>query len=84
MEPALTAIELTGTVNERHELQLDGVLPIQGPTRVRVIVLYSPADEWDEGEWLQAAALSPAFEFLRDPEEDIYSLIDGKPYDDQA
>ena len=50
MEPALTAIELTGTVNERHELQLDGVLPIQGPTRVRVIVLYSPADEWDEGD----------------------------------
>ncbi|MEI6451571.1 MAG: hypothetical protein WCP98_16725 [Actinomycetes bacterium] len=84
MEPALTAIELTGTVNERHELQLDGVLPIQGPRRVRVIVLYSPLDEWDEGEWLQAAALSPAFAFLRDPEEDIYTLIDGEPYDDQA
>jgi len=84
MEPTLTAIELTGTVNERHELQLDDVLPILGPKRVRVIVLYSPADEWDEREWLQAATLSPAFDFLRDPEEDIYTLIDGKPYHDEV
>jgi len=33
---------------------------------VRVIVLYSPVDEWDEKEWLHAAALSPAFDFLKD------------------
>ena len=39
MEPAVTAIELTGTVDERHELHADGVLPIQGRARVRVIVL---------------------------------------------
>ena len=84
MEPTSTAIELTGTVNERHELQLDDVLPIQGPTRVRVIVLYSPVDEWDEGDWLHAAALSPAFDFLRDPKEDIYTLADGKPVHDEA
>jgi len=84
MEPTLTAIELTGTVNERRELQLDGVLPILGPRRVRVIVLYSPVDEWDESEWLRAATLSPAFDFLRDPDEDIYTPIDGKPYDDEA
>ena len=84
MEPALTAIELTGTVDERHELHLDGVLPIQGPARVRVIVLYSPLDEWDEYAWSKAATVSPAFDFLRDPEEDIYTLIDGKPFDDEA
>jgi len=84
MEPTLTAIELTGTVNERRELQLDGVLPILGPRRVRVIVLYSPVDEWDESEWLRAATLSPAFDFLRDPDEDIHTPIDGKPYDDEA
>jgi hypothetical protein len=84
MDPTLTAIELTGTVNEHHELQLDDVLPIEGPRRVRVIVLYSPVDELDEGEWLHAAALSPAFDFLRDPEEDIYTLADGKPVHNEA
>lgn len=75
----MTAIELTGTVDERRQLQLDDLLPIPGPKRVRVIVLYSPIDEWSEMEWLQAAARNPAFDFLKDPEEDIYSLADGKP-----
>jgi len=58
--------------------------PFLGPRRVRVIVLYSPVDDWDESEWLRAATLSPAFDFLRDPDEDIYTPIDGKPYDDEA
>lgn len=79
METTMTAIELTGTVDERRQLQLDDLLPIPGPKRVRVIVLYSPVDEWSEMEWLQAAARNPAFDFLKDPEEDIYSLADGKP-----
>jgi len=83
MEATLTAIELTGTVNEHQQLQLDDILPIPGPKRVRVIVLYSPVDEWDEKEWLHGAALSPAFDFLKDPEEDIYTLSDGKPYHDE-
>lgn len=36
----------------------------------------------DEREWLQAAATNPAFDFLKDPEEDIYTLADGKPFND--
>lgn len=84
METTMTAIELTGTVNEHCQLQLDDLLPIPGPKRVRVIVLYSLIDEWDEKEWLRAAARNPAFDFLKDPEEDIYSLADGKPIHDQT
>jgi len=84
METNLTAIELAGTVDEDHQLQLDDVLPIRGPKRVRVIVLYSPADEWDEREWLHAATLSPAFGFLRDPAENIYGPLDGEPFHDEA
>lgn len=38
----MTAIEMTGTVDENHQLQLDGILPIAGPKRVRVIVLSPP------------------------------------------
>ena len=84
METTLTAIEMTGTVNEYHELHLDDILPIPGPKRVRVIVMYSAVDECDEKEWLHAASQSPAFDFLKDPGEDIYSLIDGKPFHDEA
>jgi hypothetical protein len=42
------------------------------------------AGEWNEGEWLYAASVSPAFDFLRDPEEDIYRLTDGEPYHDET
>ena len=38
----MTAIEMTGTVDENHQLKLDGVLPFAGPKRVRVIVLAPP------------------------------------------
>ncbi len=38
--------------------------------------------ELAEYEWLKAAARSPAFDFLKAPEEDIYSLADGKSFHD--
>ena len=84
METTLTAIEMTGSIDENHQLQLDGVLPVSGPMRVKVIVLYPLSDEWDESEWLRAAAHNPAFESLNDPEEDIYSIADGKPFRDEV
>jgi hypothetical protein len=84
MENAMIAIEVTGTIDEYHQLQLDDPLPISGPMRVRVIVLYPLVDEWDETEWLRAAARNPAFAFLKDSAEDIYSVDDGKPFDDEA
>ncbi len=84
MEVAMTAIETTGIIDEHHQLQLDSLLPIPGPMRVRIIVLYPRSDEWDETEWLQAAARNPAFAFLNDSEEDIYSLADGEPFHDEV
>ncbi len=84
METTMTAIEVAGTVDEHHQLQLDDTLPIRGPKRVRVIVLYPLVDEWDETEWLEAAARNPAFASLSDPEEDIYSLGDGEPFHDEV
>jgi hypothetical protein len=51
---------------------------------VRAILLDPLNDEWDEAEWLPAAARNPAFAFLSDPEGDIYSLADGKPFHDEV
>ena len=83
MENPMTAIEMTGTVDENHKLQVDGLLPFAGPKRVRVIIL-SPLteinEEWDEIEWLKSSLSNPAFQYLQDPEEDIYTLSDGKPF----
>jgi hypothetical protein len=38
---------------------------------------------YDEVEWLKAASQNPAFNFLNDPEEAIYSLADGEPFRDK-
>lgn len=76
----MKAIESVGTVDEQRRLVLDEPLPIAGPRRVRVIVLVPEEDERDEREWLRAAATNPAFDFLSEPEENIYSRADGKPF----
>jgi hypothetical protein len=60
MEAAMTAIETTGTVDEDHRLSLDEALPVSGPMRARVIVLYPAAEGIDEDEWLQMLPGLPA------------------------
>lgn len=45
---------------------------------VKNLLITISADEIDEEEWLHAAAHNPAFDFLCDPEEDFYTLADGK------
>ena len=84
MESTMTAIEMTGTIDEHRQLRLDGTLPVPGPVRVRVLVLYPLSEEWEEMEWLQAAARNPAFAFLSDREEDLYTLADGEPFRDEV
>lgn len=84
MESKMTAIEMMGTINEHRQLRLDGTLPVPGPMRVRVLVLYPLSEEWDEREWLQAAVHNPAFAFLSKAEEDLYTLADGEPFHDEV
>jgi len=87
MKFPMTAIEVTGTVDEKHQLKLDSALPFAGPKRVRVIVLSQMKEElgeWNDIEWLKASLTNPAFAFLNDPEEDIYSPADGKTFHDEA
>ncbi len=82
MGDALRALEIGGTVDEHRKLHLDAPLPITGPSRVRVIILFPDEADIDEQEWLRAAMANPAFDFLKEPGEDIYTLADGKPFHD--
>lgn len=82
VENTLTALEVTGTVDAQQILRLDEPLPIAGPKRVRVIVLYTADDAPSEAQWLYAAANNPAFAYLHDPAEDIYAATDGEPIRD--
>lgn len=78
------AFEVTGTIDEHQQLHLDAPLPVNGPTPVRLIVLLPDEPDLSEEEWLRGVVESPAFEFLNDPEEDIYSLNDGVPFRDEG
>lgn len=80
----MNAIETTGIVDAQHQLRLDEPLPLPGQSRVRVIVLVPEGEEISEAAWAKAASGSPAFEFLKDAAEDIYSITDGKPFHDQG
>ena len=40
-------------------------------------------NDFDEKEWLYAAAINPAFESLRESQEDIYTITDGQPFHDE-
>lgn len=80
----LTAIETTGTISANQQIVLDDELPENAPSRVRVIVLFDEENsDFNEAEWLKAAAKNDAFDFLRDKGEDIYTLEDGKSLNDE-
>jgi hypothetical protein len=74
------AIETTGRIDDRRSLHLDEDLPAESQGRVRVIILFPESDDPTEQEWLRATASNPAFDFLNDPEQDIYTREDGKPF----
>ncbi|MCF7810290.1 hypothetical protein K9N50_04805 [bacterium] len=80
----MKTIETTGVIDKRKQLQLDEPLTVDGPARVRVIILLMEEDDITETEWLKAASSNPAFDFLKDPEEDIYTIEDGKPFNDKG
>ncbi|RKY02441.1 hypothetical protein DRP77_07950 [Candidatus Poribacteria bacterium] len=63
--------KLDGVVNKLEEIE-----------RWLARMEFRSEDITDE-EWYRAAAANPAFEFLKDPEEDIYSSDDGRPFRDR-
>jgi hypothetical protein len=79
----MRAIETTGILNTQGQIQLDHPIPQEKARFVRVILLM-PEDELNEKTWLDAVSNNPSFAFLHDPEEDIYTLKDGQPINNEG
>ena len=79
----MKAIELNSKTDEFGHLKIDFKLD-KTERNVRVLILFddkkTPEDE--EKLWMSSISNNPAFDFLNDPEEDIYSLNDGEPIND--
>ncbi len=82
MVKQMKAIEITGIVNEQGKVELDQPLTTAKSTRFRGILLFSELKEAQE--WSLQDLKTSAIDFLDDPEEDIYTLEDGKPMNHEA
>jgi hypothetical protein len=61
-------------------IDMPGFNPGSSSSNILSSFLWDEDDDFSETEWLQAASGNPAFDFLKDSEEDIYSENDGKPF----
>ncbi|MEA3494937.1 MAG: hypothetical protein U9R42_02765 [Bacteroidota bacterium] len=73
----MKAIETTGIIDRSGVLRLDNLLETK-EKKVKVIILLQEENELDnEKLWLSSISNNPAFDFLKDREENIYSLKGG-------
>ena len=73
-------VEATGTINHQNQIILDEPIPFAGMARVRIIIFMPEDTDINETDWLHSISVNPAFDFLKDSEEDIYTLEDGRPF----
>ena len=83
----MKAIEVNATIDNPYELHLSSPLIGVSSKEVKLIVLFDEdtGEEINEQVWAkQAINNNSAFDFLKAPKEDIYTLSDGKPYNGEA
>ncbi len=75
----MKAIEISTKTDSAGHLKVD--IPLNKMNqRVRLLVLIDDEENPEnESTWLYSISKNPAFDFLNDPEEDIYTLNDGEP-----
>lgn len=79
----MKAIEINSKTDKNGNLKIEYPLNKKN-SNVRVLILLD--DDYlnpdDEKLWLQSISKNPAFDFLNDPDEDIYSIKNGEPFND--
>ncbi|MBI9037751.1 MAG: hypothetical protein JEY97_06420 [Bacteroidales bacterium] len=79
----MRAIEIASKTDARGHLKIDCQLDSLD-SNVRVIILLDDniPDQDEEKLWMSSISKNPAFDFLNDPSEDVYSINDGVPFND--
>ncbi|MCF6359415.1 MAG: hypothetical protein L3J29_01485 [Cyclobacteriaceae bacterium] len=79
----MKAIEIESKTDAGGNLKIDYKLAIPD-RKVRVLILVDDVqyENQEEDQWMKSISKNPAFEFLDNPAEDIYSKKDGKPVND--
>ncbi|MCK4311500.1 MAG: hypothetical protein KAW88_02065 [Candidatus Cloacimonetes bacterium] len=82
MKKILKVVELDGFIDKNHKLLINDSLSEIPSCKVHILLMLENDKEIDEKEWLSAASKNSVFDFLKDPQEDIYTITDGKPFND--
>ena len=78
----MKAIEINSKTDKHGHLRINYPLNKKN-SKVRVIILLIEDNESEEEKlWMQSISNNPSFDFLKEPEENIYSLDDGEPIND--
>lgn len=78
----MKAIEIVSKTDNKGRLKIDYQLN-KSDRHVRVLTLIGEDLEKDEEKlWLDSISKNPAFEFLNERSEDVYSANDGEPFND--
>ena len=74
----MKAVETTGHMDQPGLLRLDTKINFDKTKLLKIIILIQEEDEISNSVWLESISLNPAFDFLKDAKEDIYTSTDGK------
>jgi len=79
----MKAFEIRSKTDKTGHLKIDYKLgkPL---SNVRILILLDEdiSEKEEENLWMDSISTNPAFDFLNDSSEDIYSLKDGEPLND--
>ena len=79
----MKAIEISSKIDKSGYLKLDYKLDKPG-SNVRILILFDEdiTEQDEEKLWMSSISKNPAFDFLNEEIEDIYSIHDGEPLND--
>ena len=79
----MKAIEINSKTDKTGHLKINYKLD-KSESNVRILILLDEdsTEQEEEKLWMNSVSKNPAFDFLNDSEEDIYSLKDGEPFND--
>ncbi|MDZ7607673.1 MAG: hypothetical protein U5K79_19265 [Cyclobacteriaceae bacterium] len=79
----MRAIEISSRTDKKGHLKIDYNLH-KSERDVRVLILLEDdlSEQEEETLWMSSISANPAFDFLKDSSENIYSLKDGVAFDD--
>jgi hypothetical protein len=79
----MKAIEIKSQTDKTGRLKLDYKLD-KAEKKVRILILFdeNPNEDDEKKLWMNSVSTNPAFEYLKDTDEDIYTVNDGEPFND--